>query len=93
MCAHSSIGPKLGVPAMSVGETIFETFVVIRDLHVMHLEPYTRYMNRFAMRWKSPVRIVDVVAHIPDAVDHIVTVYFGLVQIPLSKIVFVDSRE
>jgi len=85
--------PALVVPPVHIGQAVAEIAVVVLDVWVMHLQPNPRYVDSVDMRREPAVSLVYVGADILDAGNHVLAVFFRLVQVPIAKIFVVDAGK
>ena len=71
---YRDLVPVLVVRSVDFGQTGAKEAIVVLNVRVMDLDPHAGNMDRIDMRWKAPMRLVDIGANIAHAGDHIVTV-------------------
>src|SRR5215212_1460726 len=85
--------PHVIVGTVYVGQAPAEEAVVVLLLDMMGLQPHAGHVDRLAVRWESAVRLVDVGADVPRALDDIGGVIARLVQVLLAELALVDAFE
>src|ERR1700759_972238 len=73
--------PGVIVIAMGLGEAVLEEGVVVVLLDVMDLQPDARRMDGLDMGGKAAVRFVDVGADVARAVDHVLRIDAGVLEV------------
>src|SRR4051794_13610357 len=79
--SYTSGWPVLIIRAVRVRQCILKITIVIFELQLVHLQPDSGRMDRVYVGRESTVRLVDVCADVPRALDDIRRIIAGLFQI------------